>query len=199
MTPPPFPPPCPPGHVPLSVPPAVCAPQYPSLCSPALHPPAVTPPPCPPLCPPSHVPLSMPPAVSSPGAPHHAPQPCIPQTNLSRLPPGRASHFTTAPLAMPISARAPKHCLSLSPVLTTIDWQDLAACAPILPTTAASPVTLQQVTPQLGQAWLPPAQGTHKNGPLKPMGGWQPPPASGFPPVKWAHWGTASCHTCWMG
>ncbi|XP_071586834.1 multicilin [Heliangelus exortis] len=28
--------------------------------------------------------------------------------------------------------------------LTTIDWQDVAACAPILPTTPAGPVTLQQ-------------------------------------------------------
>uniref|UniRef100_A0A8B9MJM7 Multicilin n=1 Tax=Accipiter nisus TaxID=211598 RepID=A0A8B9MJM7_9AVES len=51
------------------------------------------------------------------------------------------------PLAMPFPGRAPHCCPSLSPVLTTIDWQDLAACAPNLPTAPAGPVTLQQVTP----------------------------------------------------
>ncbi|XP_074936017.1 multicilin [Phalacrocorax aristotelis] len=66
---------------------------------------------------------------------------------------------------MPVSARAPHRCLSLSPVLTTIDWQDLAACAPTLPITPAGPVTLQQVTPWLGPAWPPLAQGTHRSGP----------------------------------
>ncbi|XP_065512974.1 multicilin [Caloenas nicobarica] len=72
--------------------------------------------------------------LSSPASPscalENAPQPCFP-------------HRCTT-LAMPIPARASHRCLSLSPALTTIDWQDLAACAPILPTTPASPVIEQQ-------------------------------------------------------
>ncbi|KAM6230013.1 multicilin [Porphyrio hochstetteri] len=45
---------------------------------------------------------------------------------------------------MPIAAQASHHCILLFPAPTTIDWQDLAACAPILPTIPASPVTLKQ-------------------------------------------------------
>uniref|UniRef100_A0A663F9M7 Multicilin n=1 Tax=Aquila chrysaetos chrysaetos TaxID=223781 RepID=A0A663F9M7_AQUCH len=87
----------------------------------------------------------MPPAVPPPGAPHHAPQSCIPRPLEDATRPRFPLRRT--PLAMPIPGRAPHCCPSLSPVLTTIDWQDLAACAPNLPTTPAGPVTLQQVTP----------------------------------------------------
>ncbi|XP_042660706.1 multicilin [Tyto alba] len=60
------------------------------------------------------------------------------------MPPQPYFPLCCAPLAVPIPAQASHRCLSLSPALTTIDWQDLAACAPILPATPSGPVTLQQ-------------------------------------------------------
>ncbi|XP_064592845.1 multicilin [Zonotrichia leucophrys gambelii] len=52
--------------------------------------------------------------------------------------------FWRAPFAMSTPALATHLCLCLSPVLSTINWQDLAASAPTFPTTPAGPVTLQQ-------------------------------------------------------
>lgn len=159
--------------------PPVPGPAYPG-CDTSTMPSVVSPRPRSPLhasgCVPSHhgSPLSMPPTVlPSPASLGQTPWPQPPDPWLG-FPLHCASHFAP-PLAVPIPAWAPHRCLSLPPVLTTIDWQDLAACAPILPITRSSPVTLQQVTPQLGQPWLFPAQGTHQGRPLKPMGGWQSP------------------------
>ncbi|XP_051660413.1 multicilin [Manacus candei] len=58
----------------------------------------------------------------------------------------------TPPAAPSPRAPPPRQRRSVAPpvpvapalVLSTIDWQDLAACTPILPTTPAGPVTLQQ-------------------------------------------------------
>ncbi|XP_074787660.1 multicilin [Athene noctua] len=93
-----------------------------------------------------------PPAALSPRAPPPRPRrsgaPPAPAAPALAVPledaPGHTSHFAAPPRAVPIPARAPHPCLSLSPALATIDWQDLAACAPILPTAPAGPVTLQQ-------------------------------------------------------
>uniref|UniRef100_A0A672TNT4 Protein Idas n=1 Tax=Strigops habroptila TaxID=2489341 RepID=A0A672TNT4_STRHB len=104
------------------------------------------------------------------------PPPCSPPLHLPAVPikdpPRPRFPLRRAPLAVPIRARAPHRCLSLPPALSTIDWQDLAACDPILPTTPAGPVTLQQVTPGWGRLGCP----RHR----APTG-WSPPDA-GSPP-----------------
>lgn len=53
-------------------------------------------------------------------------------------------------------------------MLSTINWQDLTASAPILPTTPAGPVTLQQVNLLFGTAYA--ALGTWRVRSLKQMG-----------------------------
>ncbi|XP_072717017.1 multicilin [Ciconia boyciana] len=71
-----------------------------------------------------------------------AKKPARPGGGAAGTPPAALS--PRAPPPRPRRSGAPPAPAAPALALTTIDWQDLAACAPILPTTPAGPVTLQQ-------------------------------------------------------
>ncbi|XP_050185778.1 multicilin [Myiozetetes cayanensis] len=87
-----------------------------------------------------------------------------PPARLSKKParPGRGRRGP--PAAPSPRAPPPRQRRSVAPsvpaapalVLSTIDWQDLAACTPLLPTTPAGPVTLQQLFPPDASTLMPP-------------------------------------------